>query len=411
VFRWKGVRDPRARRGKRYALAAMLNSVVLALMSGAHSIRMTVGKAQRFGSGLRGVVAVCLCGRTAVGDLLRRLDPAQLRDQLIALIRGEWYRKALGPDRLPLALLAIDGKAVWSDRQRFHPEAQDQRGDDADKKFVGHRRWVLRVLRASLVSCTSCPVIDQGVIPAATNETGFFETFWRGLIQAYGRLDMFQAVSVDAGMVSRKNAGLVRQSGVHYIFRLKSLQVELWREATRLLQGLAASRPPEHETERESDSARGRIVRQLWRTTDIAGWNDWDHLTQAWLVRTVRYNPDGSRETIEQRYWVTSLPYRRLGARNILDAVRCHWGIENDANGTADIFFDEDHSPCSKTGDGIVCAALLRLIAIDLCQLFRHRRHRSAARKRVQWALLFDDIFFALRQGAPAAASAATPVT
>ena len=397
ALRWKGVDDPRSRRGRRYTLPAMLNAVVLAMMCGATSIRLAVGKARRFGSAMRKLVAVCACGRTAIGDLLARLDPAQLREQLVGLIRGEWYRKALRPERLPLGLVAIDGKAIYSARQCFHPEAQDQRGEDADKKYEGHRCWVLRVLRACLVSSASCPVIDQGVIPAATNETGFFATFFRGLMQAYGRLNLFQAISVDAGMVSRANADLVHEAGLHYVFRLKSTQPELWREATRLFGLLSRSNPPEHETPWESDSARGRIRRQLWRTTDMAGWNDWDHLARAWYVRTVADNGDGTVEVIEQRYWVTSLPHRRLSARQILDVVRCHWGIENDANGTADIFFDEDHSPCSKTGEGIVCASLLRLIAINLCQLFRHRRHRGIARKRKPWALLFDDIFFALR--------------
>ena len=85
--------------------------------------------------------------------------------------------------------------------------------------------------------------------------------------------------------------------------------------------------------------------------------------------------------------------------------------IENDANGTADSFFDEDHSPCSKTGEGIECATLLRLTAKGLCPLLRHSRHRSDARKREQCTLLFDDIFFALRGQVPAAASASRPAT
>lgn len=270
LWRWQGVDDPRSARGQ-HPLAAVLNTVVFAFMAGARSVRMAADKAERFRSAIRKVARVCPCGRTAVGDLLPRLDPAQLRAALIRFVRGEWYRKSLRPDRLPLGVVAIDGKAVWSHRESFHPQCQDQRDKRSDKKYAGHRSWVLRVLRAALVSASSCVVIDQQVIPAATNEMGFFATFLRGLMEAYGRLGMIQAVSVDAGMVSRSNADLVRQAGLHYIFRLKSLQVELWREATRLLEPLAAATAPEAQSPWEPD-ARGRVRRQLWRTTEMAGW-------------------------------------------------------------------------------------------------------------------------------------------
>lgn len=407
VFHWKDVDDPRSRQGRRYALPSMLNTIVLTMMCGATSIRLAAGKAQRLDTSRQSIAPVSGCGRTALGDLLPRLDPAQLRNSLIRQVRGEWRRKALPPDRLPLGLAAIDGKVQGSDHEPFHPECQDQSGEQSDRQWRGHRTWVLRVTRAALVSSSSCPVIDHRVIPAATNEVGFFPTFFRGLMDAYGRLGMIQAISADAGLVSRANADLVRQAGVHYIFRLKSPQRELWREANRVLASLAERTAPEAETEWESDT-RGRLKRQLWRTADMAGWNDWDHLTQVWLVRTLRQNADGTVEAIEDRYYLTSLGWHRLDARQILDAVRFHWGVENNAHGTADIFFDEDHSPCSKTGDGIVCAALLRLIAMNLCQIYRHRR-RSKDRRQQPWRLVFDDFFFVLRLPASILARAAGP--
>jgi hypothetical protein len=321
VLRWKGVDDPRSRRGQRFALPALLNTVVLAMMSGAKSIRMAVDKAERFDALARSLGGLCRCGRTAVGDVLPRLDPSQLREALVRSVRGEWRRKALQPDRLPLGLAAIDGKAVRSDRSQFHPQSQDQSGEHSDREWRGHRTWVLRVLRCALVSSSSCPVIDQQVIPAVTNEVGCFASFFGGLMDAYGRLGMIQAVSADAGLVSRANADLVRKAGVHYIFRLKSPQCELWREANRVLPPLAARSSPEAQTGWESDT-RGWLKRQLWRTADMAGWNDWEHLTQVWLVRTLRKHEDGTITVVEDRYYLTSLAWYRLKGRQILDAVR-----------------------------------------------------------------------------------------
>ena len=116
--------------------------------------------------------------------------------------------------------------------------------------------------------------------------------------------------------------------------------------------------------------------------------------------RTLRQQADGTVDAIEHRDYLTSLNWRRLNSAQILDAVRCHRGVENNAHGTADVAFDEDHSPCSTTGRGIECASLLRLIAMNLCQLYRHRRHRSAAGKATTWQTLRADIFFALRLAA-----------
>lgn len=395
VFRWKDVDDPRNRRGRRFALPAILNNVLLAMMCGAHSVRSAVGKFERFDTLARWLGAGLRCGRTAIGDLLPRLCPRQLRAALVHLIRGEWRRKALSPDRFPLGMVAVDGKVIRSDRHRFHPECQDQSGEESDREWRGHRSWVLRVLRVALVSCSSCPVIDQQIIPAATNEVGFFATFFRGLMDAYGRLGMIQVVSADAGLVSRANAELVREANVHYIFRLKSPQVELWREANRVLPHWAERTAPEAETDWESET-RGRIKRQLWRTADMAGWNDWNHLVQVWLIRTLLEQKDGTIKVIENRYYLSSLGWHRLNGRQILDAVRFHWGVENNANGTADVFFEEDDSPWSKTGDGIVCASLLRLIAINLCQLYRHRSRRKGQRGQ-SWTNTFDDVLFTLR--------------
>lgn len=135
LWRWQGIEDPRSAPGRRFPLAAMLNTFVLAFMAGAKSVRLAAGKAERFRSAVRRVAAVCQCGRTALGDLLPRLAPEQLRDALIRFVRGEWYRKALQPDRLPLGLVAVDGKALWSDRESFHPESQNQGGTDSDREW------------------------------------------------------------------------------------------------------------------------------------------------------------------------------------------------------------------------------------------------------------------------------------
>ena len=56
--------------------------------------------------------------------MIRRLDPQELRGRLRAQIHSLQRGKALEARCLPLGLLAIDGKGLWSGAQPVHPACQ-----------------------------------------------------------------------------------------------------------------------------------------------------------------------------------------------------------------------------------------------------------------------------------------------
>jgi len=119
--------------------------------------------------------------------------------------------------------LAIDGKCLW----------RGQRGGCADCQAQGAVR-VHRVLRALLTSARPRVFLDHRTLGAEENEIGAFAAFWAQLLQPYGRLSLWEVVTLDAGYGSRKHATLIDAAGDGYGLGRKENQPDLLREAERL---------------------------------------------------------------------------------------------------------------------------------------------------------------------------------
>jgi predicted transposase YbfD/YdcC len=114
----------------------------------------------------------------------------------------------------------------------------------------------------------------------------------------------------------------------------------------------------------------------------VAGIRDrklWPGLTTVGMVR--RDRTVNGETTTEACYFIGS---RRMGARRYLQALRSHWGIENNLHWQLDISFNEDASRIENR-HGAANFALLRKMALSL--LKRHPRKDSIARKRKRAAL------------------------
>ena len=395
-----GVTDPRARRGRRWSLRALVGAAFAGMLCAVRSLRavedltaLMAGASQRgFGFGRR-------VPDSTLEPVVRRLDPEELRARLRAQVRSLQRAKALEERDLPLGLAAIDGKCIYSGRRRVHPACQRQQEDGRPP------RYLLRVLRAALISSPTKVCLDQVHIPAETNERGAFDAFWQTLVSAYGRSGLFEAVSLDAGFACKQLCGDIDQSGYGYIVGLKENQPELLREAQAHFQERivplegATPEPPEVETAWERYQGR-RIKRQLWRSTALAGWHDWDHLRQVWLVRQVTEHPDGRVET-EDHYRLTNLVWGRLKGPEVLAVVRAHWGIENCLNWTTDVQWGEDQRAWAYADNALLVLGLLRLMAFNVLQVLFKRHLKAARYRRLRWAQRFRRVELALVQPAP----------
>ena len=82
------------------------------------------------------------------------------------------------------------------------------------------------------------------------------------------------------------------------------------------------------------------------------------------------------RTSSEVWYFIGS---RRMAARRYAQALRSHWGIENNLHWQLDVSFDEDASRVENR-HGAANFSLLRKMALGL--LKQHPRKESIARKR-----------------------------
>lgn len=393
LYRFDRITDPRAQRGQRHALSTLLWALLYGMLAGCRSLRQVEDLTLEMGPTGRQRVP----GRvpdTTLYDLVPRLSVEELREQQRAQVRILWRQKCLAPVGLPCGVVSIDGKGMGALDHDADGQAQKaHRGHD------GTPYWLGRTLRAVLTSCLAKPCLDQMAIPPQTNEMGAFALFFAALLGAYGSGDLFEIITVDAGMTSKYNADVVAAAHKGYVMALKGTQPELYAEAQRLLLPLTQGAPC---AQTGWECAGGyRVRRSLYRTWEIAGYHDWVHLKQAWLVRQERRDPQG-RVTIEDRYFLTNLHRGRLSPTQVLAVVRGHWGIENDCFWSLDAQFGEDALPWVTGGRAVEVLGLLRLMAYNLLQLCRKRHLRprrpdGSVAAAPAWQQLFRWVWQALR--------------
>jgi hypothetical protein len=385
ALNFEDIPDPRKRRGQRWSLQALLSTAVFSMMVMVRSLRGAERFSEDLANGQKKLGIKRRVPDSTLGEFLAALSPAPLRRHLHKQVLAEHRRKALEPTVLPIRAMSIDGKTVATLDGEMNKDCQKQNPEGQPPY------WLYRVVRATLISSAAALCIDQQPIPANTNDMGVFKAFFESLRKTYGRADLFDLVCVDAGFASEANARQVDEAGTAYVMSIKSNQPDLQKEAWRVLGAKAKVHPPEAETSWESDSSRGWIKRQLWRTEELASWGSWTHLRQVWHVRVLaRQGKDGPERILEDRIYATNLTRGRLKSDDILALVRAHWRIENNCFGRLDIEWQEDHGRWVRRKNGLPVVSLLRLIGYNLLEMLHAVHLRSEAARTTAWQQMRD---------------------
>jgi hypothetical protein len=320
------------------------------------------------------------------------------------LKRSKLLQQAPG---LPVRLVVVDGKNLATLDHDAEGTAQPLRDDNKkwqsqDAKKAAY--WLTPALRACLASTEARPCLLQMPLGPKANETASFKDFLQSLRGSYGRSDILDVLSMDAGLTSLSNANAVVDAKLRYIFGLKANQTELFSEAKRLLEQNAVQRPAESDSGWQRRGGK-TVRRQLWRTADLRRFENsvgiWSHLEQTWWVRQTTRDRHGDLE-VEDRHFLSSIPWEELAGWQILQCVRLHWAIENDVFNSLDVQWLEDSGIGCTQGTSVWALGVLRLMAYNIVQALRRRNCR---RKRgrytwldpLPWRTLFGHIFDALR--------------
>jgi predicted transposase YbfD/YdcC len=153
-------------------------------------------------------------------------------------------------------------------------------------------------------------------------------------------------VTIDAMGCQKEIARQIVQAKGHYVLALKENQPTLCAQTKALLdeailenfQGL------KHDYYEATEGDHGRIeTRRVW-VCDEVGWikaaADWPGLRQVVVVESCR--EIYGKVSTERRYYIAS--HRTLDAQRTAEAIRYHWGIENQVHWILDVIFHEDQS-------------------------------------------------------------------
>jgi hypothetical protein len=354
---FKQIVDPRARRGKRHGLGALLSLLVLGMATGRRVLRQVEalgGDLVREGTepeGLRGPVS-----DTTLDRVLSQLEPEGLDKVLQQSVQRALEQGVLRQERLAAGVVSIDGKAGESTRGQAPCEPSHTTRDEQGQEY-----WYPFALRAALTSSRACPVLAQMMLEGKQGEATAFPKLLGQVVEKYGK--HFKYVTGDAGLTSAANARAVREVGKHYLFALKENFSRLHDVAW-----IALATAPVQVRVREK--ARGEWVERELRVTPVPEGEDFPQAQQWVWVRSTRER-EGRLPEVETRLFLTSIPSGELSAQQMLTVVRGHWGIENGPNWTADVVLEEDTASASLRGQAPVVLSWLRLLAYNLLALVR----------------------------------------
>jgi predicted transposase YbfD/YdcC len=347
--------DPRVERTKLHPLVNILTIAIGAVICGAESwdeiAAFGEARADWFGTFLD--LTHGIPSHDTFNRVFAALDPAQFEACFLA-----WVRAARPV--LPAQVIALDGKTVRRSHDRHHGKAAIH----VVNAWAAEQRLVLA----------------QAKVDDKANEITAIPAVLRAL-DVRGCL-----VTIDAMGCQRAIAQQVLDQGGDYALALKDNQPTLAADVQECFAQAQSARfaDVQHDAHEAVDKGHGRLeIRRRWVITDadVLAWlqaaHAWPGLGAIGMVQTERRLGDAT--TIGTRYYLLSRP---LSARALGEAVRSHWGIENQVHWVLDVSFGEDHSRIRR-GVAAENAALLRRIALNVVRLHPWKRYSIKARRLI----------------------------
>lgn len=196
-------------------------------------------------------------------------------------------------------------------------------------------------------------------------------------------------ITIDAMGCQKNIAHQMVEQGADYVLVLKENQGQLYRGVTDTFEsGLRSGfEDLEHDFYQRVGKGHGRIeTRQCWVVSGpevleyVNEEGAWAGLGSVAMVRSKRVVRE--EEEVENRYYISSL---KGDARQLLEATRTHWEIENCVHWVLDIAFDEDNS-WVRQGNAPQNFAVVRHIALNLLKMEQSSKGGvKARRKRAGW--------------------------
>jgi predicted transposase YbfD/YdcC len=347
--------DPR-REGRTltYPLTEIITIALCAVIGGANSwvAVETFGKAkqawfQRFLNLENGIPS-----HDTFGRVFASLNPLAFQNCF-----REWIAGAC--ERLGIRHVAIDGK-----------------------RLAGSQDTELGVKAIHLVSAWATEVrltLGQVAVDEKSNEITAIPKLL-DLLEIAGAL-----VTIDAMGCQKEIAAKIRERQADYVLAVKENQPHLHEDLERLFREALEQETlaTQWDYHRHQEQNRGRDEERVcWVLHDVTGIRDrelWQDLCSVIVVVTERGVGDSSHS--ELRYYISS---RQGSAAEFAQAIRRHWGIENECHWVLDVVFREDGSRIRKDHEAENVGWLRRMVLSMLKQV-KGKRSVAATRLAAGW--------------------------
>jgi len=415
-LQFERVRDPRRADKVKHKLKSLMAALVAGVVTRARSLRAVEQRTDQIGrkhgdcEGIKGRIA-----DNTFGKLLQRLRVADVLKRLHALIKVEYRRGNLAPAVLPFSAAAIDGKNVatlrWHDLCRVLDVDPKKTSSARVKKRLakqypdvqfcvpekGRPYALARVHTVTLISSNAAPCIHQRPIPGRTNEIGAMPDLLKQLHSVYGRTKLFEVLTTDAGNTSLKvNGQIVDDLHLDYFSQIKCEHGELYKEAERAL----GRRNINDAGFSYTDTQNGDVVTyHVWHQ-DLGdeGWLDWTHARQLVRVQRRALNTATDKESVGNRYYVSSRTPEQLTPTTALAISRAHWRCEEETHWTSDAMLQEDlcRLSWSRHPNGVFVAAAVRTIGLAILAVARKLSRLAYSKETPTWRQVAEHFFLAL---------------
>lgn len=335
---FQGIEDKRRGAGKRHKLIDILTIAICGIICGADDWSGIEAYGEAKVEWLKGFLELPhgIPSHDTFGRVFSWLDPGAFESSFLG-----WVQEVMEISKGQV--IAVDGKTV----RRSHDHVNGKEAIHIVSAWAEKNRLVL----------------GQVKVDEKSNEITAIPDLLR-VLDITGCI-----VTTDAMGCQQEIAATVIEKGGDYILALKENQGQLYEDANELFAGAAEVNffDVEHTHAKTTNKNHGRIeVRECWAITDpdfthyLRGFENWKGLRCLIKVSSQRQTSDGTSQ--EDRYFISSL---KTPAKQMLQAVRGHWSIENGLHWVLDIAFREDESRVRKD-HAPENLAILRHIALNL---------------------------------------------